>query len=133
MGDNRERRLKQKNISDAGTAHNVDEERLRYGRMPSSTGVERRTGSMHSEADGYSRLTGRERWIVSELIRHRGAPNKVIAYALQISPNTLRNHLASIYNKLGVRRRVELVVYALERGLDALPEGKAQRSTSGGR
>jgi DNA-binding CsgD family transcriptional regulator len=67
-------------------------------------------------------LTGRERWIVMQLVKHKGAPNKVIAYALEISPNTLRNHLASIYAKLGVRRRVELVLYAMERGLDALPE-----------
>ncbi|MGE5522631.1 MAG: response regulator transcription factor [Rhodospirillaceae bacterium] len=73
-------------------------------------------------ADGYDRLTGRERWIVSQLVKHRGAPNKVIAYALQISPNTLRNHLASIYAKLGVRRRVELVLYAMERGIDGLAD-----------
>lgn len=65
------------------------------------------------------RLTGRERWIVSELVKQRGAPNKVIANALNISPNTLRNHLASIYAKVGVRRRVELVLYAMENGLDA--------------
>lgn len=74
-----------------------------------------------AKGDGYERLTGRERWIVSQLVKHKGAPNKVIAYALKISPNTLRNHLASIYAKLGVRRRVELVLYAMERGLDAAP------------
>lgn len=66
----------------------------------------------------YDRLTGREKYVVAQLVKHRGAPNKVVAYALQISPNTLRNHLASIYAKLGVRRRVELVLYAMERGLD---------------
>ena len=71
-----------------------------------------------TRADGI-RLTGRERWIVSELVKQRGAPNKVIAHALNISPNTLRNHLASIYAKVGVRRRVELVLYAMEHGLDA--------------
>lgn len=68
------------------------------------------------------RLTVRERWIVNEVVKHRGAPNKVIARALSISPNTLRNHLASIYAKLGVRRRVELVFYALENGLDRSSE-----------
>lgn len=73
--------------------------------------------------DAYDKLTGRERWIVMQLVKHKGAPNKVIASALQISPNTLRNHLASIYAKLDVRRRVELVLYAMERGLDNLPEG----------
>jgi DNA-binding NarL/FixJ family response regulator len=73
--------------------------------------------------DAYDKLTGRERWIVTQLVKHKGAPNKVIAYALEISPNTLRNHLASIYAKLGVRRRLELVLYAMERGLDDLPDG----------
>jgi DNA-binding NarL/FixJ family response regulator len=68
--------------------------------------------------DAYDRLTGRERWIVSQLVKYKGAPNKVIAHALQISPNTLRNHLASIFAKLGVRRRVELVLYAMERGVN---------------
>lgn len=78
-------------------------------------GVEQRRPGPRRQ--GYERLTGRERWIVSQLVKHKGAPNKVIAYALQISPNTLRNHLASIYAKLGVRRRVELVLYAMERGV----------------
>ncbi len=87
-----------------------------YGRQ------ERRVAA-RTPGDGYERLTGRERWIVSQLVKHKGAPNKVIAYALQISPNTLRNHLASIYAKLGVRRRLELVLYAMERGVDGRPPG----------
>lgn len=73
------------------------------------------------------RLTGRERWIVSELVKQRGAPNKVIAHTLNISPNTLRNHLASIYAKVGVRRRVELVLYAMEHGLDRAVEPRSPR------
>jgi DNA-binding NarL/FixJ family response regulator len=88
----------------------------RYGRL--SLRAANRAGG-----DAYGKLTGRERWIVMQLVKHKGAPNKVIAYALEISPNTLRNHLASIYAKLGVRRRVELVLYAMERGLDDLQDG----------
>ncbi len=64
------------------------------------------------------RLASRERWIVNQVMKNKAAPNKVLASALKISPNTLRNHLASIYGKLGVRRRVELVMYAMEHGLD---------------
>lgn len=79
-------------------------------------------GPRRSDHGRNERLTGRERWIVSQLVKHKGAPNKVIAHALRISPNTLRNHLASIYAKLGVRRRVELVLYAIEQGLDAVPD-----------
>jgi hypothetical protein len=37
---------------------------------------------------------------------------------MHINPHTLRNHLAKIYEKLGVHRRVDLVFYALENGLD---------------
>lgn len=63
-------------------------------------------------------LTGRERLIVAHVVKHKGAPSKVIADALHISGHTLRNHLASIYGKLGVHRRLDLVLYAMERGLD---------------
>jgi DNA-binding NarL/FixJ family response regulator len=67
-------------------------------------------------------LTRRERWIVASVVRHKGAPNKVIADDLHISGHTLRNHLASIYSKLGVHRRLDLVLYAIERGLAQQPD-----------
>ncbi len=89
-----------------------------------------RSRPAHGQGEAYARLTGRERWVVAELVRYKGAPNKVIAYALRISPNTLRNHLASIYAKLGVRRRVELVLYAMEQGLDGWGDRDSRRSTS---
>jgi two-component system, NarL family, nitrate/nitrite response regulator NarL len=63
-------------------------------------------------------LTGRERWVVQAVVKHGGAPAKVIADALHISGHTLRNHLTSIYGKLGVHRRLDLVLYAMEHGLD---------------
>lgn len=67
-------------------------------------------------------LTGRERRVVASVVQHKGAPNKVIADALNISGHTLRNHLASIYGKLGIHRRLELVLYAMEHGLDQREE-----------
>jgi DNA-binding NarL/FixJ family response regulator len=63
-------------------------------------------------------LTPAERRVVLEVLRRKSAPNKVIADALHISAHTLRNHLASIYGKLGLKRRLDLVLYALERRLD---------------
>lgn len=63
-------------------------------------------------------LTPAERRVIAEVVRQKSAPNKVIADALQISTHTLRNHLASIYAKLGLSRRLDLVLYALERRLD---------------
>ncbi|HSQ05448.1 MAG TPA: response regulator transcription factor [Burkholderiales bacterium] len=67
-----------------------------------------------------SLLTARERRIVAAVVQHKGAPAKVIADALNISGHTLRNHLASIYAKLGIHRRLDLVLYAMEHGLDKL-------------
>lgn len=78
--------------------------------------LSRRQGSAAAPADGG--LTGSERRVVASVVRYKGAPNKVIADALHISGHTLRNHLASIYGKLGIHRRLELVLYAMEHGLD---------------
>jgi two-component system, NarL family, nitrate/nitrite response regulator NarL len=62
-------------------------------------------------------LTPAEWRIVAAVLQHRSAPNKVIAGALHISGHTLRNHLASIYGKLGLRSRLDLVLYAREHPL----------------
>jgi two-component system, NarL family, nitrate/nitrite response regulator NarL len=63
-------------------------------------------------------LTATERRIIASVVRHKGAPRKVVADALHISSHTLRNHLASIYSKLGVHTRLDLFLYAKEHGLD---------------
>src|SRR5512133_1723902 len=72
----------------------------------------RQHGGVPAQADGG--LTDGERRVVASVVQHKGAPNKVIADALHISGHTLRNHLASIYGKLGIHRRLELVLYAME-------------------
>ena len=66
-------------------------------------------------------LTVAERNILAAVAQHSSAPNKVIANALNISTHTLRNHLASIYDKLGMHRRLDVVLYALKNGLDRIP------------
>ncbi len=38
-----------------------------------------------------------------------GLPNKAIAKSLELSPNTVKTHLASVYRKLGVTTRVAAV------------------------
>jgi DNA-binding CsgD family transcriptional regulator len=40
-----------------------------------------------------------------------------------MSEHTLRNHLTTIYGKLGVRGRLELHLFATRHGLDTLPAG----------
>ena len=59
-------------------------------------------------------LTQRERKIIQTILAGHGAGNKVLAARLFISEHTLRNHLSSIYHKLGVASRLELYVYALK-------------------
>ncbi|WP_420474553.1 response regulator [Noviherbaspirillum sp. ST9] len=63
-------------------------------------------------------LTEREREIVAMTARNAGASAKDIAQSLHISDSTLRNHLTSIYSKLGVANRLELFAYAHRHGLD---------------
>lgn len=47
----------------------------------------------------------------------RGLPNPQIAQSLHISPGTVRNHLSTIYRKLGVHSRHEALQVADERHL----------------
>jgi len=64
-------------------------------------------------------LTDREREVI-QLIG-KGFKNKQIADTLFISDITVHHHLTSIYGKLGVSDRFELLIYAYKRGLAELP------------
>jgi two-component system, NarL family, nitrate/nitrite response regulator NarL len=65
-------------------------------------------------------LTLRERQAIAALASDASAPGKVIADRLCISEHTLRNHLTSIYNKLGLSNRVDLYAYATRHSLHEL-------------
>lgn len=54
------------------------------------------------------RLTKRKREVFALLMQ--GAPTKMIAHQLGISPKTVEKHLTSIYRKYGVSSRVDLLV-----------------------
>lgn len=60
-------------------------------------------------------LTRRERQVLEQLAR--GRSNADIAHELGIATQTVRNYITSVYEKIGVRSRVEAVVWARERGL----------------
>lgn len=62
------------------------------------------------------RLTPRERKVLHAVIDSRSCPNKSLAKQLFISESTLRNHLSSIYQKLGVSNRLDLYMYAQKSG-----------------
>jgi DNA-binding NarL/FixJ family response regulator len=59
-----------------------------------------------------SGLTTRELEIV-EFVK-KGLSNKIIAYELKLSENTVRNHLRNIMEKLKLRNRVQVATLALE-------------------
>jgi len=47
----------------------------------------------------------------------QGLTNKQIAYRLEISAKTVRNHIGNLYSKLGVGDRSQAVLYAVRKGL----------------
>lgn len=69
----------------------------------------------HSSAD-LDDLTRREREVLALICR--GLDDKLIARELDVSGNTVRNHVARIYGKIGVNRRNAAVAWARERGFD---------------
>ena len=64
-------------------------------------------------------LSDREKQVVSLICR--GLKNKDIADKLFITETTVRHHLTSIFEKLGTKNRLELVVYAFKNCLEDLP------------
>jgi DNA-binding NarL/FixJ family response regulator len=67
------------------------------------------------DPDAPKRLTRRE----SEIIRcvAMGMRNAEVAEHLSLSENTVKTHLTNIFQKLGIRDRLELTHYAIRRGL----------------
>ncbi len=59
-------------------------------------------------------LSARERQVLGYIAQGRG--NDLIAAELGLAVQTVRNYVSTIYDKLGVRTRVEAAVWARERG-----------------
>jgi two-component system, NarL family, nitrate/nitrite response regulator NarL len=66
------------------------------------------------ESTKIASLTAREREIIDAMIKQGRSTNKQIAVHLNMSEHTLRNHLSSIYSKLEVENRLELVMYSVK-------------------
>jgi DNA-binding NarL/FixJ family response regulator len=61
-------------------------------------------------------LTAREREVLSLLAQ--GKPNKVISLQLGISEKTVKAHVTSIFNAIGVTDRTQAALWARDRGLE---------------
>ena len=68
-----------------------------------------------SETDKIATITEREHEVIGLIAE--GLKNKHIAERLFISETTVRHHLTSIFDKLGVSSRLELVVYSYKHDL----------------
>jgi DNA-binding NarL/FixJ family response regulator len=61
------------------------------------------------------RISGRELEVLELLAA--GQSNKEIATRLNVSPNTVKTHVAKLFEKLEVRRRTEAILRARELGM----------------
>jgi two-component system nitrate/nitrite response regulator NarL len=74
---------------------------------------------VNPEAAKIARLTAREREVIGLI--GEGLYNKQIAERLSISTATVSHHLTSIFDKLGLANRFDLVIYAYRHGLAESP------------
>jgi two-component system response regulator NreC len=68
-----------------------------------------------AEVDIYETLTTREREVLH--LAAEGLGNPAIGERLGISPRTAETHRTHVMQKLGLRNRTDLIVYAISRGL----------------
>ena len=66
-------------------------------------------------------LTERELQVVGGVVR--GETNRKIADQLSITQDTVKHHLSSVFDKVGVSSRLELAVFAFTHGLVMLRDG----------
>jgi len=91
-------------------------DRLMMGRVLQEISEEKQSNPDREKIDT---LTERERQVVG--LVGEGLKNKQIAARLFISETTVTHHLSSVFSKLEVSDRLELVVYAFRHGLAKLP------------
>lgn len=69
-------------------------------------------------------LSDREREILGLICN--GQSDAEMSETLHLSKNTIRNHIASLYGKIGVNRRAAAVIWARERGFTGLGDAKTK-------
>ncbi|NOT48007.1 MAG: response regulator transcription factor [Acidobacteria bacterium] len=74
-------------------------------------------------------LTEREKQVVDLICK--GLKNKGIADQLFITETTVRHHLTSVFNKLEISSRLELVIYAFKNSLVTMPNSNGSHNGNG--
>lgn len=85
------------------------------GEAPIAPKAAREVLATRSEQRDQPELSKREREVL-ELVA-RGLPNKRIAFELSISEKTVKTHLTSIFERLGVSDRYQAALWAKQHGL----------------
>ncbi|MCZ7658476.1 MAG: LuxR C-terminal-related transcriptional regulator [Xanthobacteraceae bacterium] len=70
------------------------------------------------DLEGIDMLSDREREVLGLICE--GVSDAEMSNMLRLSPNTVRNHIASLYRKIGVNRRGAAIIWARERGITGL-------------
>jgi HD-GYP domain-containing protein (c-di-GMP phosphodiesterase class II) len=98
-------------------AARVVQDEVREGRLDpeAACAVVEAAGLPHRRTSWPNDLTDREVGVLRVLAR--GLTNRDIAEELVLSPRTVQHHLASVYDKIGVRSRAGAAVFAIEQGL----------------
>lgn len=74
-----------------------------------------------AESVSSEQLTPREQEVLRLVVAGHG--NKIIARRLDVAIGTVKSHLKSVFNKLGVESRTQAIRVALRRGIVAEPTG----------
>jgi DNA-binding NarL/FixJ family response regulator len=88
----------------------------------------RQASSSAASVSDLDHLTNREREILGLICEGRG--DAEMSAALNLSQNTVRNHVASLYRKIGVNRRSAAIIWARERAITS-PDALALRVGNG--
>ena len=124
MQDITERKRTETELMDAVQAVLQDTSFLGQAIVEKLATLTRAKGS--ADAPELSALPARAREVLGLVAQ--GLDDPAIATKLGITRNTLRNHIAAIYARIGVNRRSALVVWARERGLGAPAKPRAKRT-----
>ena len=91
------------------------------GRSMIATVLDELNGTKQTDAEKakIAALTARECEVITLI--GQGLRNKEIAQRLFISETTVRHHLTSVFDKLGVSERLELMIYAYRHSLAKIP------------